>query len=112
MLPPPLIPLSTAADLSKASGAALRSPQHLQPCPNRLDSSRSAALCDLAPLPNDPAYLPHLMEQFAPLLDHIGLPLEQRQEFLSNLSQLAASALDNYFADQSATSPISDLEKA
>jgi len=52
------------------------------------------------------------MEQFAPLLDHIGLPLKQRQEFLSDLSQLAASALDDYFADKSATTPIPDLEKA
>jgi len=112
MLPPPLIPLSKDACFGEDNGAELQSAQHLQPRSNRLDSSRPAASCDLALLPNDPAYLPHLMEQFAPLLDHIGLPLKQRQEFLSDLSQLAASALDDYFADKSATTPIPDLEKA
>jgi len=52
------------------------------------------------------------MERFAPLLDHIGLPLEQRPDFLSDLSQLAASALDDYFAEHNATSPASDPENA
>jgi len=49
------------------------------------------------------------MELFAPQLDHIGLTLEQRQDFLRDLSQLAASALDGYFSDHSVTSPVADL---
>lgn len=112
MLPPPLISSSTEACSGEVSGANLQPAQRLHPRSNRLGSSRTAASCDLALLPNDPAYLPHLIERFAPLLDHVGLPHEQRLDFLSDLSQLAASALDDYFADHHATSPASDLENA
>jgi len=112
MLPPPLIPSSTEACFGEVSGADLQPTQHLHPRSNRLDSSRSAASCDLALLPNDPAYLPHLMERFAPLLDHVGLPHKQRLDFLTDLSQLAASALDDYFAEHNATNPASDLKNA
>ncbi len=112
MLPPPLISLFQDACFGEVSGADLQPTQHLQPRSNRLDSSRSVASLDPALLPNDPDYLHHLVERFALLLDHVGLPLEQRLDFLSDLSQLAACALDDYFADKGTTSPVPDLENA
>lgn len=88
---------------------------HLQPGSNPLDSNRPiniavpaeppsaldplltvSPLPVIAPLPDDPTYLSHTLARFSPLLDQMGLTPEQRSTLLSDLSQLAASALDDY----------------
>lgn len=48
----------------------------------------------MPPLPNDPAYLPSALRRFAPQMDRIGLPPDEREPFLRDLSALVASALD------------------
>lgn len=45
-------------------------------------------------LPSDPAYLPQALLRFAPQMDRIGLPQDQREPFLRDLTTLVASALD------------------
>ncbi len=44
--------------------------------------------------PGDPAYLPQALLRFAPQMDRIGLPQDQREPFLRDLTTLVASALD------------------